>query len=150
VPWLQEGGQDRLAGSASMDGFVAQQPSCSHGTYQHEAIASRSRQFLMIGTWLPETCLATSRREIKNTKVTSSWFFLSILSLENIHFSASRALFKKARFYTKTISIIQIANLSVFELWVPKSSKQELGAVQTESLTKILFSLRVFMAKVAL
>jgi len=24
VPWLQEGGQDRLAGSASMDGFVAQ------------------------------------------------------------------------------------------------------------------------------
>ena len=24
VPWLQEGGQDRLVGSASMDGFVAQ------------------------------------------------------------------------------------------------------------------------------
>jgi len=23
VPWLQEGGQDRLAGSATMDGFVA-------------------------------------------------------------------------------------------------------------------------------
>jgi len=55
------------------------QPSCSYGTYQHEAITSRSRQLLMMGTWLPETCWATSRREIKNTKVTSSWFFLSVL-----------------------------------------------------------------------
>ena len=44
------------------------QPSCSHGTFQHEAITSRSRQLLMMGTWLPETCWATSRREIKNTK----------------------------------------------------------------------------------
>ena len=44
------------------------QPSCSHGTYQHEAIISRSRQLLMMGTRLPETCWATSRREIKNTK----------------------------------------------------------------------------------
>jgi hypothetical protein len=39
------------------------QTSCSHGTYQHEAITSRSRQLLMMGTWLPETCSATSRRE---------------------------------------------------------------------------------------
>ena len=31
----------------------------------------------MMGTWLPETCWATIRREIKNTKVTSSWFFIS-------------------------------------------------------------------------
>jgi hypothetical protein len=31
----------------------------------------------MVVTWLPETCWATSRREIKNTKVTSIWFFLS-------------------------------------------------------------------------
>ena len=31
VPWLQEGCQDRLAGSASMEEFVAQ-PSCSYGT----------------------------------------------------------------------------------------------------------------------
>ena len=53
-------------------------PSCSHGTYQHKAITSRSRQLLMMGTWLPETCWATIRREIKNTKkATSSWFFLS-------------------------------------------------------------------------
>ena len=44
------------------------QPSCSHGTYQHEAITSRSRQLLMMGAWLPETCWATIRREIKNTK----------------------------------------------------------------------------------
>ena len=41
---------------------------CSHGTYQHEAITSRSRQLLMMGTWLPETCWATIRREIENTK----------------------------------------------------------------------------------
>ena len=34
-----------------------------------------------MGTWLPETCWATSRREIKNTKVTSSWFFLSTLGI---------------------------------------------------------------------
>ena len=69
-----------LAGSASMDALPANrswQPSCNHGTYQHEAITSRSRQLLMMGTWLPETCWATSRSEIKNTKVTSSWFFLS-------------------------------------------------------------------------
>jgi len=44
------------------------QPSRSHGTYQHEAIISRSRQLLKMGTWLPETCWATIRREIKNTK----------------------------------------------------------------------------------
>ena len=43
-------------------------PSCRHGTYQHMAITSRSRQLLMVGTWLPETCWATIRREIKNTK----------------------------------------------------------------------------------
>jgi len=44
------------------------QPSRNHGTYQHEAITSRSRQLLLMGTWLPETCWATIRREIKNTK----------------------------------------------------------------------------------
>jgi len=36
----------------------------------------------MMGTWLPETCWATIRREIKNTKVTSSWFFLSTLNYD--------------------------------------------------------------------
>ena len=44
------------------------QPSCSHGTYQHEAITSRSHQLLMMGTWLPETCWATIRRKMKNAK----------------------------------------------------------------------------------
>ena len=43
-------------------------PSFSHGTYQHKAITSRSRQLLMMGTWLPETCWATIRREIKEYK----------------------------------------------------------------------------------
>ena len=55
----------------SMDALPANrtwQPSCSHGTYQHKAITSRSRQLLLMGTRLPETCWATIRREIKNTK----------------------------------------------------------------------------------
>ena len=60
------------------------QPSRSHGTYQHKTITSRSRQLVMMGTWLPETCWATIRREIKNTKVTSSWFLLSTLSFIEI------------------------------------------------------------------
>ena len=59
------------ATNPSMDALPANrtwQPSRSHGTYQHKAITSRSRQLLMMGTWLPETCWATIRREIKNTK----------------------------------------------------------------------------------
>ena len=35
----------------------------------YKAITSRSRRLLMMGTWLPETCWATIRREIKNTKI---------------------------------------------------------------------------------
>ena len=54
-----------------------------YSTYQHEAITSRSRQLLMMGTWLPESCWATSRRQINNTKVTSSWFFLSTLNYDS-------------------------------------------------------------------
>jgi hypothetical protein len=76
VLWLQEGCQDRLAGGASMSGFVARAHSWTH--YQHKAITSRSRQLLMMGTWLPET----SRRERRNTRVTSSWFFLSTLNYD--------------------------------------------------------------------
>ena len=41
---------------------------CSHGTYQHEAITSRSHQLLMLGTWLPETCWATIRINNKKYK----------------------------------------------------------------------------------
>ena len=67
----REGCQVWLARSASMDGLPANrtwQPSRSHGTYQHETRTSHSRQLLMMGTWLPETCWATIRREIKDTK----------------------------------------------------------------------------------
>jgi len=39
-----------------------------YSTYQHEAITSRGRQLLMMGTRLPETCGATIKRETKNTK----------------------------------------------------------------------------------
>ena len=45
--------------------------------YQRVAIILRSRQLLKMGTWLPEICWATCKREIKNnTKVTSSWFLI--------------------------------------------------------------------------
>ena len=41
------------------------------------AITLRSRQLLKMGTWLPETCSANCKGEIKdNTKVTSSWFLI--------------------------------------------------------------------------
>jgi hypothetical protein len=84
VPWLWPW-RASCATNPSMDALTANrswQPSCSHDTYQHETITSRSRQLLMMGTWLPETCWATIRREIKNTKVTSSWFFLSTLNYD--------------------------------------------------------------------
>jgi len=55
VPWLQEGCQNRLAGSVSIEelyellnGHTAQ--------HQHVAITLHSRQLLKMGTWLPETC----------------------------------------------------------------------------------------------
>ena len=57
--------------SSPMDALPANrtwQPPCSHCTYQHEAITSRSRQLKMMGTWLPETCWAIIRIKIKNTK----------------------------------------------------------------------------------
>jgi len=95
VPWLQEGCQDRLAGSKSIDEFVATNSLWMHylptsldslpaatAQYQYEAKTSRSRHLLMMGTWLHKTCWATSRREIKNTQLTSSWFFLSTLNYD--------------------------------------------------------------------
>ena len=44
------------------------QPSRSHGTYQHETITSRSRQLLMMGTWLPETCWAIVEEKQRTQK----------------------------------------------------------------------------------
>ena len=45
--------------------------------HQHVAITLRSRQLLKMGTWLPETCWATCKWEIKdNTKVIFSWFLI--------------------------------------------------------------------------
>jgi hypothetical protein len=46
---------------------------------------------------LPETCWATSRREINNTKVTSSWFFLS--TLNPYSFQPCLLFHKKILFY---------------------------------------------------
>ena len=72
----------RYATKPSMDALPANrtwQPPCSHGTYQHETITSRSRQLLMMGTWLPETCWATIRREIKNTRIVHYLKGISIL-----------------------------------------------------------------------
>jgi len=83
VPWLQEGCQNQLAGcdtNSSMDTLPANrfwQPSCSHGTKPTCGETLLSRQLLKMGTWLPETCWAICKGEIKdNTKVTSSWLLI--------------------------------------------------------------------------
>ena len=90
VLWLQEGCQNWLAGSVSIEEFMLRNPQWTHylltssdslpaatAQYQHVAITLRSRQLLKMGTWLPETCWATCKGEIKdNTKVTSSWFLI--------------------------------------------------------------------------
>ena len=47
--------------------------------YQHVAITLRSRQLLKMGTYLPEKCWATCKREIKdNTKVTLVGFLSTL------------------------------------------------------------------------
>ena len=89
VPWLQEGCQNWSAGSVSIEEFVlwtqrthylltgSDSLPAATAQYQHVAITLRSRQLLKLGTWLPETCWATCKGEIKdNTKVTSSWFLI--------------------------------------------------------------------------
>ena len=120
---------------------------CSHGTYQHESITSRSCQLLMMGTWLPETCWATSRREIKNTKVTSRWFFLSTLNYcarstthqiywifgfnpftpcrerVKFHFSTSRTVVKLLRKPSpqgELSDLLTIGTLLLLHLWTAK------------------------------
>jgi hypothetical protein len=56
-----------LIGSDSLPAATAQ--------YQHVAITLGSCQLLKMGTWLPDTCWATCKREIKdNTLATSGWF----------------------------------------------------------------------------
>jgi len=69
VPWLQEGCQNRLAGSVSIEDFVLRTTQWTHylltgpdslpaatAQYQHVTITLRSRHLLKMGTWLPETC----------------------------------------------------------------------------------------------
>ena len=69
VQWLQEGCQNRLAGSVSIEELIAHTPQWTHylltgsdslpaatAQHQHVAITLRSRQLLKMGTWLPETC----------------------------------------------------------------------------------------------
>jgi len=71
VPWLQEGCQNRLAGSVSIEEFVVvlRTPQWTHhlltgsdslpvatAQHQHLVITLRSRHLLKMGTWLPETC----------------------------------------------------------------------------------------------
>ena len=58
-----------LTGSDSLPAATAQ--------YQHAVITLHSCQLLKMGTWLPETCWATCKGEIKdNTWMTSSWFLI--------------------------------------------------------------------------
>jgi len=61
-----------LTGSDSLPAATAK--------YQHVAITLLSRQLLKMGTWLPETCWATCKGEIKdNTK----WHLVGFLSTLN-------------------------------------------------------------------
>ena len=115
VLWLQEGCQNRLAGSVSVEEFVyftalqayeylevvqgnyllklyeLRTPQWTHyllltgsdslpaamAQHQHVVITLRSHQLLKMGTWLPETCSANCKGEIKDTtKVTSIWFLI--------------------------------------------------------------------------
>jgi len=66
VPWLHEGCQNQLAGSVSIEEFVAQCATnylltgsdslpATMAQYQHVVITLHSRQLLKMGTWLPET-----------------------------------------------------------------------------------------------
>ena len=69
VLWTPQWTHYLLTGSDSLLADMAQ--------HQHVMITLRSRQLLKMGTWLPETCWATCKGEIKdNTKVTSSWFLI--------------------------------------------------------------------------
>jgi len=67
--WHQEGCQNRLAGSVSIEEFVLRTPQWTHylltgsdslpaatAQYQHMAITLCSRQLVKMGTQLPETC----------------------------------------------------------------------------------------------
>ena len=73
VPRLQGGGQDRLAGSAS-DGRTTCQPDLTTSLQpRHIPTQSHSRQLLMMGTWLPETCWGTSRKDVEAQPANRSW-----------------------------------------------------------------------------
>jgi len=84
--------QNRLAGSVSIEEFVVlRTPQWTHylltgsdslpaanAQHQHVAITPHSRQLLKMGTWLPETCWATCKGEIKdNTK----WHLVGFFSI---------------------------------------------------------------------
>jgi len=61
-----------LTGSDSLPAVTA---------HQHVAITLRSRQLLKMGTWLPETCWATCKGEIKDN--TKKWHLDGFLSTLN-------------------------------------------------------------------
>jgi len=66
--------------AVTMSGII--QVYLNNTTHCYSTIPTRgdnNRQLLKMGTWLPETCWATCKGEIKdNTKVTSSWFLIHI------------------------------------------------------------------------
>ena len=131
-------------------------PSCSHGIYQHEAITTRSRQLLMMSTWLPETCWATSRREIKNTKVTSSWFFyrhwitmhgrphIRFTKLYTCTYNSSVSGLQR----TYAISTININHEMLFtekyRCWLCKSHETNIRNKWFQVFTAMLMNIKVF------
>ena len=114
------------------------QPSCSHGTYQHEAITSRSRQLLMMGTWLPETCWATSRREIKNTKVTSTWFYLTHTELRcTVSHTQEKKCTGKYPHFNQLVANVGSSSMEMSVMWYRSCKKDFIAGVElyTERFT---------------
>jgi len=94
VPWLQEGCQNRLAGSVSIEEFVA-----TNSSMDTLAITLRSRQLLKMGTWLPETCWANYKGEIKdNTK----WHLVGFLPILNYDARSTTHQINKLQVYVES------------------------------------------------
>jgi hypothetical protein len=126
-----------MACSASMDALHANRtwpPSRSHGTYQHGAITSRSRQLLMMGTWLPETCWVTIRREIKNTKSDILLVFLIHTELRCTVNHTSDSYRPSTQNVISIIAYLQDVSLETEQQHVTKSS-------MPSSITDIYFNI---------
>jgi len=74
-------------------------------------VAQHVSDILKMGTWLPETCWATCKREMKdNTKVTSGWFLIHTVNCV-------------LRFYLQTLSQVaqHVSDILKMVTWLPET-----------------------------